>query len=83
MKSKQYRFCPKCGFSDRDDDFDIDCRNSEKNTCPKCSGWLWSIMFDKTNNVTILDWDENEISGYPKTLKSIFEFTILKMGELK
>lgn len=82
-KPKQFRFCPECGFSKRDDNFDIDFRNSEKdNICPKCDYWLWSIIFDEENYITILDWDENEISGFPKTLKSLFEFTILKIDKI-
>ena len=70
---KQIRFCPECGYQERDDDFEINkarCNDDEGVDCPKCKTWLWSVIFDH-NDVEILDWDENSIHDTEDALKKL------------
>jgi len=73
----QIRFCPECGYQNRDDDFEINHarRNmnvfwDEETKCPKCKSWLWSVIFER-DFVEITDWDENSIHGVKDDLKSV------------
>lgn len=77
---KQIRFCPECGYQNRDDDFEINTarRNDNEGTvCPACGTWLWSIIFER-DFVEITDWDENSIHDIKEDLKK----TLLKAIEI-
>lgn len=77
---KQLRFCPECGYQNRDDDFEINTARRNDNegaVCPMCGTWLWSIIFER-GFVEITDWDENSIHDIKEDLKK----TLLKAIEI-
>ena len=71
---KQIRFCPECGYQNRDDDFEINRAYHQgigRKTCPECGTWLWSLVIDEDGHMEITDWDENSI--HDKDLKKLLE----------
>lgn len=67
----QIRFCPKCEYKNRDDDFEVNQamhKGIGETKCPKCGTWLWSVIFDR-DFVEITDHDENCIYDIKEDLK--------------
>ncbi len=67
----QIRFCPNCGYKNRDDEYEINQTTYEgidRTLCPECESWLWSIFFER-DFVEITDWDENSIHDTKDDLK--------------
>ena len=83
----QIRFCPNCGYKNRDDDFEINRarRNcnvfwDDETKCPKCDTWLWSVIFDR-DFVEITDYDENSMHDTKDYLKKLLSIVMEILNE--
>lgn len=78
----QIRYCPNCGWTKRDDDYDANDRPVDELYCPECDGYeLWSICWAERNGrldyIEVLDWDENHIVVYRlDAIKSFLKKTL-------